>query len=276
MTAISFFLIGALLVMIAVNVSSIALDLFKYFFGEPAVKYVLIKPIKPQYKKALEAYFPYYNQLHSKHKLIFEKRVQLFVDLKKFIPRDFDNVPDEIKAIIAASAIQLTFGLPQVYLRYFTKILIHKDDYYNRIFQRYHEGEVNLYGGIIVLSWKSFARGYMEGEDGKNLGLHEMAHALRLENEINNGEFGFLDKKLLRMWRAEADRTIDIIRNGDTSFFREYGGTNREEFFAVAIENFFEKPEEYKRKYPQQYDILMGLLKQDPIVIKNSPLKIRE
>mgnify|MGYP002277178623 CR=1 FL=1 len=274
MNAIAFFLLALVVLMILINISSIALDLFRYFFGEPAAKYVLIKPIKPEYKKALEEYFPYYNGLHPTHKKVFEKRVQLFIDLKKFIPRDFDVVLDEVKAIVAASAIQLTFGLPQVYLRHFSKILIHTDDYYNRIFRRYHEGEVNMYGGIIVLSWKSFARGYMNGEDGKNLGLHEMAHALRLENEINNGEFGFLNRKLLRMWRKEAEKTMEIINNGDTSFFRKYGGVNREEFFAVAIENFFEKPEEYKEKYPEQYSILTQLLKQDPILLKHSPRKV--
>lgn len=268
-------MLGVVALMIAINISSIALDLFRYFFGEKATKYVLVKPLQPSYKKALETYFTYYNNLPTAQKKIFERRVQLFIDLKKFIPRGFDHIPDEIKAIIAASAIQLTFGLPQVYLKHFTKILIHKDDYYNRIFRRYHQGEVHWHGGLIILSWKNFARGYMDHADGRNLGLHEMAHALKLENEINNGESGFLDRKLLRKWRREAEKIMEDINSGQVEFFRKYGGTNRDEFFAVAIENFFERPEEFKKLFPIPYDLLAGLLKQDPLSMKKMDAAIK-
>ncbi len=263
-----------LIILFLANVFSIIFSVLKYIFGELITSYVHFKPIKLSYKNALQQHFTYYQNLSEKHKKVFEQRVQRFIDLKEFVPRNFRGIPDEIKAIIAGSAIQLTFGLPRIYLRHFNKILIYPDDYYSVIFRRYHQGEVNLHGGIIVLSWKNFARGYMDDQDGRNLGLHEMAHAIRLENEINNGEYGFFPLHLLKRWREQADKTIEYLKNGGNGFFRDYAATNRDEFFAVAVENFFERPEEFHEKFPVLFTLLAQLLRQNPILIKNSNKKL--
>ena len=39
---------------------------------------------------------------------------------------------------------------------------------------------------------------------------------------------------------------------------------NEHEFFAVAVENFFERPQEFKNAIPELYSILSKLLNQDP------------
>jgi MtfA peptidase len=41
---------------------------------------------------------------------------------------------------------------------------------------------------------------------------------------------------------------------------------NEHEFFAVAVENFFERPQEFKNAIPELYAILIKLLNQDPSV----------
>lgn len=270
-TLIAFFAITIAIIFILANLGSIFIIIIKFLFGERTTSYIHFRPIQNKYKRPLEKYFAYYNSLPQKQKKIFEHRVQLFIDLKHFVPRGFGEVMDEMKAIIAASAVQLTFGLSNIYLRHFEKILIYPDDYYSVIFRRYHQGEVNLHGGIIVLSWKNFARGYMDHKDGRNLGLHEMAHALRLENEIDNEEFGFFPKHLLKSWKRRANEIIDDIQNGQGSFFREYAGTNNHEFFAVAIEYFFERSQQFQDTHPDLYQLLVQLLKQDPLLMKTAP-----
>ncbi|MFZ6013111.1 MAG: zinc-dependent peptidase [Bacteroidota bacterium] len=49
------------------------------------------------------------------------------------------------------------------------------------------------------------------------------------------------------------------------NFFRPYACTNVHEFFAVSVENFFERPAQFKNELPELYDILTQLLKQDPL-----------
>jgi Mlc titration factor MtfA (ptsG expression regulator) len=44
--------------------------------------------------------------------------------------------------------------------------------------------------------------------------------------------------------------------NNDTSDIRAYGGTNQQEFFAVASEYFFERPDLLKRKHPELFKMM--------------------
>ncbi len=210
-------------------------------------------------------YFRYYHTLTEKDKLHFEKRVQKFIDIKRFDPRGtFTAVTDEMQVLIAASAIQLTFGYPGVYFKHFWRILVYPENYYSKITQQYHKGEVNT-RGFIVLSWEHFLKGYMDVGDGINLALHEMAHALRLENSIKNDEYNFIDHKALK----EFDRLGKIetikIQEGSADFFRKYATANPDEFFSIAVENFFERPEAFKNHNPELYDATAKVLRQNPL-----------
>ncbi|MCZ8217058.1 MAG: zinc-dependent peptidase, partial [Cyclobacteriaceae bacterium] len=83
-----------------------------------------ILPVPPSYIETLNKYFFYYQKLTEKDKREFEQRMMHFLMTKKFIPRNFETVTDEMKATIAATAVQLTFGLPTFYFLHFKKILI--------------------------------------------------------------------------------------------------------------------------------------------------------
>ena len=178
-----------------------------------------------------------------------------------------DRVTWDMKVLISASAVQLTFGFPKVNLSWFRYILIYPETFYSKANQKHHKGEVNPKAKTIVLSWKYFVQGYLK-PDGRNLGLHEMAHALRLENRIMNEEYNFLDHEVLEEWEARASRTMEEIKSGVEEFFRRYGATNNEEFFAVAVENFFERPAEFKSKHPLTYQTMCRLLRQDPELLE--------
>jgi hypothetical protein len=221
-----------------------------------------VLPVPARYKEILQKYFPYYQKLSPADKTKFQRKVTRFVSVKRFIPRDVDIVTVEAKVLIAASAVQLTFGLPNIYLQHFNKILVYPNDYYSSITRQYHRGEVNPRFGIIVLSWQSFVNGYINPSDSFNVGLHEMAHALRLENVIRNEEYNFFDRDLLNQLDTLAHEICSTTY--DHSFLRAYACTNTHEFFAVCVENFFERPAEFKTHLPQVYAVLAQLLRQDP------------
>ena len=187
---------------------------------------------------------------------------------KEFIPRQMSRVTDEMKVLISASAAQLTFGFRGITFPYFYKIFVFPEQFYNSVNQAYHKGEVNPRLKAIALSWKDFVEGYLDN-DGRNLGLHEMAHVLRLENRIMNEEHSFLEEDVLHEWALHARRTMKEINDGTETFFRKYGGVNNEEFFAVAVENFFERPAEFSQKHPMTYRTLSQLLRQDPLLLEN-------
>jgi Mlc titration factor MtfA (ptsG expression regulator) len=231
------------------------------------------KKIKPAYRDILASSFVYYQHLSPENKQVFERRVQTFIDMKTFIVRSESlSLTAEMKVLIAACAIQLTFGLPGIYFRHFHRILVYPDDYYSTITNKYHQGEVNR-AGVIVLSWKNFLSGYANERDGRNLGLHEMAHALLLEDTIVNGEFEFLDGQHLEAWNELAHRELQQIQEGNT-FFRAYGATNIHEFFAVAVEVYFERPRELVNYDPSIYESLKNLLNQDILALRNERISV--
>jgi len=242
-----------------------------YYAGRQAAP-ITSKVIRtPQvYKDVLQKYFGYYQRLSPQNQNKFAQKVARFIYGKRFVPRGVDEVTIEARVLIAASAVQLTFGLPNIYLAHFRKILVYPNDYYSSITKRRHKGEVNPMFGIIVLSWQSFVDGYINPNDSRNLGLHEMAHALRLENVIRNEEYHFFDETLLEQLDMFAKDYCNGKITQGADFFREYACANVHEFFAVAVENFFERSVDFKKEFPQLYNVLVRLLNQDPIQITKS------
>ncbi|MEM8565208.1 MAG: zinc-dependent peptidase [Bacteroidota bacterium] len=253
-----------LLLVLVAAVIKVFYDFFKLVYIQVISIIRRYKPLKELHRTILKEYCAYYNLLDKEEKVIFEKRIRRFMYSKRFIPRGVNKVTAEMRVLISASAIQLTFGLGRIFLEHFDKILIYMDAYYSNITQKYHLGEVNPRAGIIIISWKNFVAGYADVADSLNLGIHEMAHAIHFENQIRNSEYGFLDKNAMKQLDVIAKREIQEIRNG-VHFLRKYAGTNEYEFFAVSLEYFFETPLELQQALPDLYETLTQLLKQDPM-----------
>jgi Mlc titration factor MtfA (ptsG expression regulator) len=226
------------------------------------------QPLTKEQLAILQTYFKFYQSLPPASKKIFEKKVAWFIQIKKFIPRQLPAITTEMKVLISAAAVQLTFGLRHVHLKHFRYIIVYPDAYYSNITKKYHKGEVNPRHQAIVLSWKAFLEGYI-GNEGVNLGLHEMAHALHLENVIRNQEYSFFTPEEMAEWDRLANQEIERIKNNQSHFFRLYGSTDSYEFFAVAVENFFERPALFVQEHPRLYHALAGLLHQNPLLLQS-------
>ncbi len=234
-------------------------------------QFLAAEGIKPSLNKeelySLQKHFAYYRALPPKSQRIFAYRVNRFKKLTKFVPRHMDEVTSEMEVLISASAVQIAFGFADVFLAHFERIIVYPDQFFSTADQRYHKGEVNPAMAVIVISWRHFVEGYAT-EEGLNLGLHEMAHALQLENVIMNDEFGFMDEDAIKLWQGLASQEMKMIREGKSTFFRSYAGTNHAEFFAVAVENFFERPKEFSEHHTALYKTLADLLQQDPLLLR--------
>ncbi|WP_421753394.1 zinc-dependent peptidase [Croceimicrobium sp.] len=207
---------------------------------------------------------PLYRRLPPKLQKRFERRVQQFINTKKFIARDkYMQIDDRKKALIAATAVELTFGFRRFYFDHFSRILVYRDDYYSTISKQYHAGEVNI-RGMIVLSWSSFEKGNSDRNDGRNLGVHEMAHALKLENKILNSNYDFIDPRDYHLFLEEFE--LFTSRPADKgAFLRNYARSNVHEFFAVCCENFVERPAKFQEEMPVLYKAISRILRMDPL-----------
>lgn len=237
--------------------------IFKSLTGFKKVRSLFLSKTKQRKLDELFGkYFHYYNQLTKKQKSKFIFRANDLAHNIRIIGKQNFEITEEVKLFVVAAQVQLTFGFRNYYLPMFRSIIIYPDSYKNPTTGEMHYGEVNP-KGLIILSWKRLVRGHLIPNDKINLGLHELAHALmHTIMHSQNHEIG-LDlylKDILKLTKEE----ISKIRNREHHFFRDYAGTNIFEFFAVAIEYFFEVSNEFKKELPLLYGYISKLLKQNP------------
>ena len=219
-------------------------------------------------REKLHDYFHYYRNLSPESKLIFESRLVSFRDSKAFYSPLSSTVPDEIKLMISASAIQVTFGLKMYQLPHFKTFVIYPKRYTSPQTGKLSSGEVNTNGAIVV-SWQDYLLGLKAPNDGYNVGIHELAHAVLLENLVPNEAYQFLDSYALTQWKEHGRQVLIQMRKGALDFLRHYACRNIDELFAVTTEAFFETPAKLKEKLPDLYVILRKILLQDPQNVKD-------
>lgn len=261
--------------------------LFALIFIVAAFGWIFVLPIiryQRWYKKLLYYYFPkflrpispklkpinvYYNKLTPEERKRFEWRVFYFIDTTDIEFRHFKATAlinfNETRYLIASIATQMSIFLTEDCFDAFDRIIIYPDNYYSPITKQYHKGETNPGAGYIVLSWTNLQTGFENKTDGINLLMHELAHALWLENELF--EYDIFEPEVLAAYKTISWQVMAEMVNDNQHFLRRYALTNKEEFFAVSVENFFERPAAFKTALPELYSILAKLLKQDPSVL---------
>ncbi len=202
---------------------------------------------------------PYYFHLDPKLKLIFILRLQYFLQQKVFIIHDTKGFK-EMPILVSASAVQITMGLKYFSLPWFQYIQIHPDAYFAKDSFRLLAG--NVEGNSITIAWKYLMEGYTNSNDGSNVGLHEMAHALYYQ-------FIHADKvkkkRFVQCFDAIVADGLEIYYAGKQpdGLFTEDAYKNLHEIWAVSIELFFEKPKDLLQHYPDLFDTISDLLRQD-------------
>ena len=209
----------------------------------------------------LSSHNPYYRSLNSEARDRFIKRTILFIESKEFECVGM-NMQEEMPVLVSAAAVQLTFGLKDFLLDYFNKIYILRNQYQYGNASAAFEGNVSPEG--IYISWSDFIREYSDYTDGENVGMHEMAHALVYSNfTADEGKDDFFRHKF-RDFSSVGSPIMEKMQAGQTNLLDKYAATNFEEFWAVCVETFFEKPVPFREQLPELYQSLCGLLNQDP------------
>jgi MtfA peptidase len=219
------------------------------------------KKLTNRQEKILDHNFDFIHKLTKKDKAIFKHRVARFIADKEFIGRQGLEPTDEMKVLIAATAVMLTFGFRNYLVKIIQKVIIYPEEYYSKLNETFHKGETNPKHKAIVFSWKDFEQGYHVGDDNLNLGIHEFGHAIHL-NAFSNDDISSLIFnrgliKLTNYLKNNESVRQELIKS---RYFRAYAYTNQYEFFAVLLENFIETPEELRSKFPELYHYIKHML----------------
>jgi Mlc titration factor MtfA (ptsG expression regulator) len=209
----------------------------------------------------LEKYFPYYRNLEQHLQFRFFDRTTKFMYSKDFLI--YSNEPfKEMPVLISAAAVQISFGLDEFELPHYKYIRVHREEYFADHSLRILAG--NVEGDCITLAWTHLLKGFYDYEDGSNVGLHEMAHALYYQEMIvEKDEPDFINHFSLLMNDGEG---VLQQKQCPYNLYSAYAFTNLQEFWAVSVELFFEKAHPLQKAYPNIFYHLQNLLKQNPLV----------
>ncbi len=122
-------------------------------------------------------------------------------------------------------------------------------------------------GGPVILVWDDVKRDARRAEDGRNVVFHEFAHKIDMLDGGADGTPPLPDGAARRTWAEVCAEIYLALKDHDPDVRRvldPYGATNEAEFFAVATESFFERPEDLVRALPDLYHLLADFYKQDP------------
>jgi Mlc titration factor MtfA (ptsG expression regulator) len=220
---------------------------------------------------------PIYQRIPQELRTKLEGKINLFLHQVEFIGCDGLDVTEEMELSIAAQACLLVANKAMWYKNLQT-VLIYPGAFKSRT--KEHQGyvvverEVVRIGeswarGPVILSWAHTDKGAFIDDDGHNVVLHEFAHQLDdlsgytdcapiLQRDHSQGEWN-------RAFFDAFTRLVKHVNAGHKTFIDPYGATAPEEFFAVVVELFLERPKDLKNEEPQIYEQLSKFFKLHPI-----------
>lgn len=211
----------------------------------------------------LQQHMSWFGRLGLEGQSKFITRVHRFMRYRKFEGIRGQRLTPEMPVLLSASAVQLTFGLTDYKLKFLKTVRIAPEPVYSRMFKGHLRGAVSP-NGVLMVSWPDFLKGYREDADNFNLGLHEMAHALKLDS-AQSSTFDLRFATYISEWLRIGEGAFKLLQQRTPAYLHEYGGNNKHEFFAVCVEHFFETPEQFSQELPDVYNHLCKLLNQNPL-----------
>jgi Mlc titration factor MtfA (ptsG expression regulator) len=232
----------------------------------------LAEPLPGEAHAAIERNVPAAAALPPGLRARLESLVSAFLAEKEFIGCNGLVVTDEIRATIAALACLLVLGRRANYDSLHS-ILVYPSAFWV-------EDEVEDEAGVvekrrrvlsgeaweasrIILSWEDVLEAARFPGEGYNVALHEFAHYLDAEGLGLAG-----GTRPIAQWAedlaGEFDALLDLVDRGGYTFLDPYAAEDEAEFFAVASEDFVDRPAELQATHPRLYALLAEFYGIDP------------
>jgi len=231
--------------------------------GRARRRAALADPFPQPWRELLLEAYDHFERLPPAWRTRFEDDLRLFLAGKRITGVGVE-VTDELRLLVAGSAVTLSIGWPDYEWDQLTEVLLYSDD-----FDRdYAVGREELSGqahpwGTVILSVPSLIESFERPDDGYHVGIHEFTHILDVDQTHFDGIPVGLDGALAREWVQAAEREMERLRGG-RSAFDDYGAHDPVEFLGVAVEAFFETPQLVRRRHGDVYRILAAYFGQDP------------
>jgi Mlc titration factor MtfA (ptsG expression regulator) len=200
--------------------------------------------------------------------------VSAFLAEKSFVGCNGLDVTDEMRVTIAAQACLLLLGRPGSLYDELRSILVYPSAFWV-------EDEVEDEAGVvgrrrrelsgeawdahrIVLSWEDVEESFTHPADGYNVVLHEFAHHLDAEGRGPAVRQTGRDRSWPADMASEFEAFRAVVDHGEDTFLDPYAAEDEAEFFAVASEDFIERPVGLRTEQARLYALMCEFYGTDP------------
>ncbi len=201
-------------------------------------------------RKILGARCEFYRNLSEENKAEFERRTTMFMMAKQFTPKVHDEVPEDMKAIIAASAVQLTFHQKEDWLfDEYETFIIYPHPFPTPQHEAWHVSETYAEDGVMLFSAEHLLHGFFEPLRYYQIALHEFAGVFIDKNpEILQTDFGE------NPWQS-----FQRISNFSEEKIKAYIGLENVSPEAVGVTLFFTHRTYFAQHLPGAFKTLQGV-----------------
>jgi Mlc titration factor MtfA (ptsG expression regulator) len=220
--------------------------------------------LSSEMRRWLRAHVPLYQKLDEGRDR-FERDVQFVLDEYSFEGVQEVTVTDELRLSVAAGIAVLLHGRPSWELPGSRSVLF----YPGRFDETYHENLTARYDGMahqqgpIIFTVSAVMASWEDPGDGNNVVLHELAHLFDFDNEGADGVPSLVSPSSAPDWQALVRDEMRKVREG-RSLLRPYAAEAPSEFFAVAVEHFFEQSDSMARHHEALFRALVAFFRIDP------------
>ena len=241
------------------------------FIKKPTLKKHVTLPVN--YRELLTENVAYYRALNDTDKLRFEEKIKTFLSYVNV--HGVNTQADDLdKLLVASSAVIPIFGFDEWRYYNLRYVLLYEDAFNADEFST-TVGDRNTLGMVgtgamqqmMILSKPALRQGFQNESNKNNTGIHEFVHLLdKADGDTDGIPEALMKRQYTIPWINLMNNAIHEIRNG-RSDIDPYGATSKTEFFAVAAEYFFERPDLLKYKHPELFELLRQTFNQVPATI---------
>jgi hypothetical protein len=203
-------------------------------------------PFDPKLKDWLTKHFPPYVVLDDELKKKFEFRLGLYLNGRLFqsVGKEMRDVPEDIKCMVAAHAVNMTLGIDDYLIGDTDRIFLYKHPFPTPKFPFLHNVETDTEDGVIILSLEQLINAIIRPDLYYNTAYHAYAEAIMFVN--NKTEFPSFPEQT---WSD-----IQNISGWNNETICRQTGYQSVPLQTVHSTIFFTMPQKYKMILPEYYD----------------------
>ena len=218
--------------------------------------------LNPDIERIIEDYFLFYQKLAPELKKRFRDRLAMFMLGNEFIrpPRPDETgdrlpMPEDIKAAVAALAVQVNFGKDSFLTGKFENIVVYPHPFPTPQYEAFHTAEIYEPDGVLLFSAEQLMAGFNKPQQFFSIGLYEYARVFKiLHPSVSYPNF---DEN--EIWAA-----FEKISGMNRTLIESIIGLPNADIFGVATHHFLSFGARFQVVLPDVYQLLSNIFNQNP------------